>query len=109
MSTAPDVDDAQAALLLAKLERSAGTDERAQLALRMLADRDQALAELAKLTAKQMEVARLITKGFDRNEVARLLHCSLPTVNDHLKGAFKTLDIHRQLELATLVVQARLA
>jgi DNA-binding NarL/FixJ family response regulator len=93
----------------AELQRAASTPERARLALQMLSERDEALQELAKLTPRQLEVARLLTKGFDKTEMAELMACSRWTVQDHIRDAFRVLNINRQAELAVLVTRARLA
>ena len=55
--------------------------------------------ELTLLTAREIEVARLVAKGFSNKEVGRVLEISHWTVAAHLKAAFTKLDVKRRAEL----------
>ena len=55
--------------------------------------------ENASLTRRQKEVARLVSRGYNDEEIAKLLGISIFTVRFHLKKAFKKLNIHKRVEL----------
>jgi DNA-binding NarL/FixJ family response regulator len=93
----------------AELQRAASTPERARLALQMLAERDEALQELAKLSPRQLEAATLVAKGFSRPEIGPLMGCSRWTAQDYIRDAFQALGINRHTELTVLVTKARLS
>jgi DNA-binding NarL/FixJ family response regulator len=57
-------------------------------------------AELATLTAREIEIGRLVAKGFSNKEVGRLLEISHWTVAAHLKAMFLKLGVRRRVELA---------
>ncbi len=56
-------------------------------------------AELDPLTARELEIARLVAKGFSNKEVGQLLDISHWTVAAHLKATFLKLGIRRRAEL----------
>jgi DNA-binding CsgD family transcriptional regulator len=78
-----------------------------QLARRCEGARTPALATLAPsrtLTAREVEVARLVAGGLTSREVAGRLSVSIRTVDNHLASVYSKLGIARRSELgATLV------
>ncbi len=55
------------------------------------------------LSARELEVARLVAKGFSNKEVALLLEISHWTVAAHLKATFLKLGVRRRSELAYML------
>ena len=53
------------------------------------------------LTARELEVVNLVSKGLGDKEVARLLNISFTTVRTHLNHALKKLDCANRTELAS--------
>ncbi len=54
---------------------------------------------LDPLTAREIEIARLVAKGFSNKEVGQFLEISHWTVAAHLKSTFIKLGIKRRAEL----------
>lgn len=52
------------------------------------------------LTARELEVARLVADGLSTKEVAERLHLSARTVSNHLQNTYTKLGIARRTELA---------
>ena len=63
----------------------------------------QSDSELERLSARELECARLVAKGFSNKEVALLLEISPWTVAAHLKATFLKLGVRRRAELAYLM------
>ena len=61
---------------------------------------DRVAADLDKLSARELECARLVAKGFSNKEVGQFLEISHWTVAAHLKATFLKLDVRRRAELA---------
>ena len=55
------------------------------------------------LTARQLEVARLVAEGLTNAQVAARLHLSERTVENHVFNALATLGLHNRVQLATWV------
>lgn len=55
--------------------------------------------ELDLLTARELEIARLVAKSFSNKEVGQILDISHWTVAAHLKATFLKLGINRRTEL----------
>ncbi len=53
----------------------------------------------AGLTRREKEVVQLVAKGYNDNEIAKMLVISSFTVKFHLKRIFKKLGIHKRVEL----------
>ena len=51
-----------------------------------------------RLTPRQREVLELVAAGLSAREIANRLTLSYDTVVNHLRGAFKRLDVHTRLE-----------
>jgi DNA-binding CsgD family transcriptional regulator len=59
--------------------------------------------ELAAFGPRQLEVVRLVARGYTNAEVAGALEISIDTVKKHLKGAFARLGVVNRTELAVMV------
>lgn len=57
---------------------------------------------LSCLTAREMDVAKLISNGLSNKDIAHLLFISEHTVKDHTKNIYRKLNIHSRFELAAL-------
>jgi DNA-binding CsgD family transcriptional regulator len=55
------------------------------------------------LTAREMQVARLVADGKRNAEVARELCISVNTVESHLKHIYAKLDVHTRVELSRVI------
>ena len=55
--------------------------------------------ELDLLTTRELEIARLVAKGFSNKEVGQVLDISHWTVAAHLKSTFLKFGINRRAEL----------
>jgi two-component system nitrate/nitrite response regulator NarL len=60
---------------------------------------DPDIAKLAKLTAREREIAALVTSGLSRKRIAEKLFVSECTVRNHLTSIFGKLEVANQLEL----------
>ncbi|MBD3841377.1 MAG: response regulator transcription factor [Campylobacterales bacterium] len=58
---------------------------------------------LKLLTSKEVEVAKLVAKGFSNQEIANSLDIQLVTVKKHLGNIFVKLDVKDRVALAILV------
>lgn len=63
---------------------------------------------LKSLTARELEVLRLIAQGNTTAEVARLLHRSVKTVEWHRVSLGTKLDVSNRVELARIAIRAGL-
>jgi DNA-binding CsgD family transcriptional regulator len=63
------------------------------------------LAPSLGLTAREADVAALISAGVDIGEAARRLGLAPGTARNYLKNAMRKLDVHSQVELAALVAE----
>ncbi|MDQ3648016.1 MAG: LuxR C-terminal-related transcriptional regulator [Actinomycetota bacterium] len=64
-----------------------------------------ARAEPSALTTRQLEVARLVADGLTNAQIARELHLSERTVENHVFNALTQLGIHNRVQLATWVTE----
>ena len=62
----------------------------------------------ATLSARQIEVLRLVAKGFDNKEVARLLGLSVDGVKKHLKVIFASLGAASRTEAVSIALSNNL-
>lgn len=69
-------------------------------------ERDTACATLAQLSDRELEVARLITRGLSNSEIQSRLYVSLPTVKTHVTHIFEKLGVDNRVRVAVLVLQA---
>jgi DNA-binding NarL/FixJ family response regulator len=91
---------------------------RVAVALRLAADRgerearasvqDQADAERAGLTPREVEVLRLVVNGMSDAQVADKLVVSLRTVHSHLRSVYRKLQVGSRNEAARWAVEHRL-
>ena len=61
------------------------------------------------LTAREIEVLRLLATGKRVKEIARILHISVKTVESHRQNMMDKLDIHNAIELARYALREGLA
>lgn len=59
--------------------------------------------ELAALTARELEIARLVAAGRSNKEIAATLHLSVRTVENHLRRVFAKLSVPNRAGLAARV------
>jgi DNA-binding NarL/FixJ family response regulator len=64
-----------------------------------------ASSRLADLSARELEVLRLIGRGMSRAEIAQHLHRSVKTIDAHHTSIMKKLDLHDRVELALFAVR----
>lgn len=62
------------------------------------------IPDAAALSARQVEVLRLVAKGFDNKEVARLLDLSVDGVKKHLKVIYATLGAASRTEAVSIAL-----
>ena len=62
------------------------------------------IPDTAALSARQVEVLRLVAKGFDNKEVARLLDLSVDGVKKHLKVIFASLGAASRTEAVSIAL-----
>lgn len=86
--------DRLAALLVRRRERS----ERSGPA----EDRDRLLA---RLTARERDVLRLVAEGLDNKSIARELSVGTGTARSHVQHVLEKLGVHSKLEAAALAVE----
>ena len=73
--------------------------DRVQRALDQTEPASEFSTELDLLTARELEIARLVAKSFSNKEVGQILDISHWTVAAHLKATFLKLGIGRRAEL----------
>jgi DNA-binding NarL/FixJ family response regulator len=56
--------------------------------------------ESGSLTARELEILRLIARGFSNKEIANILKISLDTVKTHIKNIFFKLDVTDRTQAA---------
>jgi two-component system nitrate/nitrite response regulator NarL len=63
--------------------------------------RERAAEPIAgRLTARELDVLRLIEEGRSNKEIARALSIELPTVKNHVHSILEKLNVHRRTEAA---------
>lgn len=70
--------------------------------------REAARARLARLTERELEVARAIGQGLNNTEVATTLFMSVPTVKSHVGKLFTKLEVDNRVQIAICVHDADL-
>ena len=60
-------------------------------------------ANPAGLTAREIEVLKLIAAGQTNKEIAAALFVSLKTVEAHMRNLFRKLDVSSRVEVARVV------
>lgn len=56
-------------------------------------------ADISRLTSREIEVVRLLAKGYVDKQIADSLSMSTLTVNSHLKHIYSKLDVHSRTEV----------
>jgi DNA-binding NarL/FixJ family response regulator len=65
--------------------------------------RTQPAAQLAALTAREMEIATLAAGGLPDREISRRLAVSVRTVESHLTRVYRKLDVHSRRDLPAVI------
>ncbi|MCW1430892.1 LuxR family transcriptional regulator [Novosphingobium sp. JCM 18896] len=73
--------------------------------LRLL-HRDPDRDRLPRLSPRQLQCAALAARGYTNPQIARYLGISVQTVMDHLREAFKRLEVESRMELAMVLLEA---
>ena len=68
----------------------------------------QSDSELERLSARELECARLVAKGFSNKEVGQLLEISPWTVNTYLRRIFAKLGVTSRAEMVASSMNAGL-
>jgi NarL family two-component system response regulator LiaR len=79
------------------------------LAAKLLAERRRPPAAHADLTARELEVLRLIARGLQNKQIAAQLHLSEKTVKTHVSAVLRKLDVSDRTQAAMYAVKERLA
>jgi len=66
-------------------------------------------AALAELTPRELEVLRLLARGFSNGEIARELVLGEATVKTHVARVFQKLDLHDRAQAVVLAYETGLA
>jgi DNA-binding NarL/FixJ family response regulator len=59
----------------------------------------------ASLTNREMEVLRYIARGLSKKEIAKTMHLSVKTVENHSASIMSRLDIHDRVELTRFAIR----
>ncbi|MBV9072088.1 MAG: response regulator transcription factor [Acidobacteria bacterium] len=59
------------------------------------------------LTARELQIARLVARGYSNHEVGTTLQISTQTVKNHLQSIFRKLALENRVELTIHVTQRR--
>jgi DNA-binding NarL/FixJ family response regulator len=68
--------------------------------------RGRAAAGLERLTPREAEVLRLVSRGLSNAEIARVLYLSEKTVRTHVAHILRKLDVHARADAARMAVAA---
>ncbi len=58
-----------------------------------------------KLTERELDVLRLIAKGFNNSDIAKQLHLSEGTVRNHVSGILEKLSVSDRTQAAVIAIQ----
>jgi len=72
------------------------------------ASRDKASRARRQLTPRERDILRLISEGRTNNEIAKLTHISVKTVERHRTSLMAKLDAHNLVELIRVAIKQRL-
>ena len=62
--------------------------------------------EVPRLTARELEVARLVGNGLTNKEIAAHLHIKIPTAKNHVHNIFEKLRVHHRGEASAKLREA---
>ncbi len=62
-------------------------------------------SRLGRLTARELQILRMIGRGMPRNEIASALHRSPKTIDAHRSSIMDKLDLHDRVELARFAIR----
>ncbi|MDX9814200.1 MAG: response regulator transcription factor [Sulfurimonas sp.] len=62
---------------------------------------------LAKLTAKEQEVAKLLKEGYKNQDIADSVGVSINTIKAHIKAIYEKLEVKDRLSFAALFIDSR--
>jgi two-component system, NarL family, response regulator LiaR len=79
------------------------------VAAKLLSERRRPPAAHAELTARELEVLRLIARGLQNKQIAAQLHLSEKTVKTHVSAVLRKLDVADRTQAAMYAVRERLA
>jgi NarL family two-component system response regulator LiaR len=79
------------------------------VAAKLLAERRRPPAAHADLTARELEVLRLIARGLPNKQIAAELHVSEKTVKTHVSAILRKLAVADRTQAAMYAVRERLA
>ena len=65
-------------------------------------------APTPKLTAREMEVLRLVARGMNNRDIARELYISENTVKNHVRNMLEKLQLHSRMEAVVYAVREKL-
>ena len=71
-------------------------------------DPAQAAAPTPRLTAREMEVLRLVARGMNNRDIARELFISENTVKNHVRNILEKLQLHSRMEAVVYAVREKL-
>ena len=57
-----------------------------------------------RLTSREIEVLKLVVKGYNNNQIAQSLFISVHTVKAHLECIYRKLNVHNKVQAAIYVV-----
>lgn len=72
---------------------------------RRMADEPAAPADTPRLTAREMEVLRLVAKGLSYRQIAERLVVSHRTVQNHVQNTLGKLHLHNRVELTRYAIE----
>lgn len=82
-----------------------------EVAARLVIDSDgvhlgaEIKGKLGLLTTREFEVLRYIAKGMSKKEIAKTMHLSVKTVENHASSVMSRLEIHDRVELARFAIR----
>lgn len=59
----------------------------------------------SRLTQRELEVLRYVARGHSKKDIARTMHLSTKTVDNHCSNLMSKLDIHDRVELARFAIR----
>jgi two-component system, NarL family, response regulator LiaR len=63
---------------------------------------------LAKLSAREQQILKLIVEGYSNPQIAADLNLSVSTIKTHIRGIMNKLVVKRRVQIAVVAVYNRL-